>query len=185
RNHLSDKYSEFVSTSDRDAFDAKLNDMEDWLYSDEGFDSTKSVFQTKLDELRALLKPVDVRYQDHQDRPEAQAELKAVIEEYKKLANSTDDAYSHWTDDESNKLRDASTKAETWLFDQLNAQANVPLTQDPVVTADQIRKKIVETRALALPIITKPKPLPKVEPPAAPVTSNDEDTKEGDKMDLD
>ncbi|KAF0693931.1 Aste57867_15151 [Aphanomyces stellatus] len=187
RNHLSDKFADFVSSADKESFETKLNDMEDWLYSDEGFDSTKSVYQTKLDELRSFSKPIEVRHLDHQERPVAQGELKAVIEEYKKLANSNDDAYSHWTDEDCNKLRQASTDAESWLFDQLAAQANAPLTAAPVVTADQIRHKLVETRALALPIITKPKPLPKVEPPAAPTTTAtaDEDNKEGDKMDLD
>ncbi|RHY33926.1 hypothetical protein DYB32_001323 [Aphanomyces invadans] len=187
RNHLGEKYSEFVSTADRESFEAKLNDMEDWLYSDEGFDSTKSVYQAKLDELRVVSKPIDARYQEHQNRPDAQAKLQALIEEYKKLANSTDEKYSHWTDEDSAKVRDAATNAETWLFDQLNAQANVPLTAAPVVTVAQIEAKLEETRALATPIINKPKPLPKVEPPAAPATSTttEEDTKEGDKMDLD
>ncbi|CAK4701611.1 hypothetical protein LEN26_008409 [Aphanomyces euteiches] len=186
RNHLSDKYNDYVTSSDKEVFETKLNDMEDWLYSDEGFDSIKSVYQAKLDELRTFSKPIEARYLDNQERPAAQSELTAVIEEYKKLANSTDEAYSHWTDEDCNKIRDAATSAESWLFDQLNAQANTPLTSAPVVTAAQIRHKLVELRALALPIITKPKPLPKVEPPAAPVTApEDEAAKEGDKMDLD
>ncbi|CAK4068484.1 unnamed protein product [Aphanomyces euteiches] len=186
RNHLSDKYNDYVTSSDKEVFETKLNDMEDWLYSDEGFDSIKSVYQAKLDELRTFSKPIEARYLDNQERPAAQSELTAVIEEYKKLANSTDEAYSHWTDEDCNKIRDAATSAESWLFDQLNAQANTPLTSAPVVTAAQIRHKLDVLRALALPIITKPKPLPKVEPPAAPVTApEDEAAKEGDKMDLD
>ncbi|OQR93353.1 heat shock protein belonging to the HSP70 family [Achlya hypogyna] len=182
RNHLSDKYAEFVAAAEKDTLETQLNDMEDWLYSDEGFDSIKSVYQTKLDGLRALCQPIDARFVEHGERPVATNELKAVIEEYKRLANSTDDAYSHWTDEDCNSLRNAATTVETWLFDQLNAQAAASLTQAPVVTAAAIRAKIVELRATGLPIITKPKPLPKVEAPPAPTEAADA---EGDKMDLD
>jgi len=186
RNQLGDKYSEFVLSSDRSAIEDTLNEYEDWLYSDEGFDSTKSVYQGKLDELRKLSNPIESRYQESTERPVATAELKTVIEDYKRMANSSDDAYSHWSDEDCNKLRKACSDAETWLFDQLSAQANVKANQAPVVTAAAIRNKIVEVRSIALPIVTKPKPLPKVEPPAAPTaTATGDDTKEDDKMDLD
>ncbi|EQC39058.1 hypothetical protein SDRG_03266 [Saprolegnia diclina VS20] len=183
RNHLGEKYAEFVAAPERDDIENQLNDMEDWLYSDEGFDSIKSIYQTKLDGLRAICSPIDARYVEHSERPVATNELKAVIDEYKRLANSTDEAYSHWSDEDCNTLRNAATTIETWLFDQLNAQAAASLTVAPVVTAAAIRAKIVELRASGLPIITKPKPLPKVEAPPAPSAADD--NAEGDKMDLD
>ncbi|OQS03940.1 heat shock protein belonging to the HSP70 family [Thraustotheca clavata] len=184
RNHLSEKYSDFVAPNDRDDIENKLNEMEDWLYSDEGFDSIKSVYQSKLDSLKQLSAPIDVRHVEHSERPVAVNELKAVIEEYKRLANTTEEIYSHWTDEDRNTLRSTATAIEGWLFEQLNAQAEKSLTDAPVLTAAMIRSKVVELRATGLPIITKPKPLPKVEPPAAP-TATEEDTKEGEKMDLD
>lgn len=187
RNHVSDKLAEFVTASEKSAIEDALNAAEDWLYSDEGFDSTKSVYQAKLDELRKSTSPIEFRLTESTERGVATAELQTVLEDYKRMANSGDDAYAHWTQDEKEKLRKACIDAEAWLFDELAKQNELAPTQAPVLTSAAIRAKVVAVRAVALPLVTKPKPLPKVETPKEEPkasASDDADAKD-DKMDLD
>ncbi|TMW58731.1 hypothetical protein Poli38472_010290 [Pythium oligandrum] len=188
RNQVSDRLAEFISESERNTLEDQLTVVEDWLYSDEGFDSTKSVYQGKLDELRKLSSPVEFRLSESTERATATSELQSVLEDYKRMANSTEELYAHWTPEEREKLRKAATDAEAWLFEELSKQGNLKPTDTPVLTSAAIRSKIVGVRAVALPIVTKPKPAPKVEVPSAPEPKDGEskaEDKEADKMDLD
>ncbi|RLN98793.1 hypothetical protein BBJ28_00022459, partial [Nothophytophthora sp. Chile5] len=189
RNQISDKLAGFITSAEKGSLEEKLLETEDWLYTDEGFDSTKSVYQSKLDALRKLSAPVEFRLTESTERSVAQAELTAVLEEYKRMVNSGDDAYSHWTEEEKTKLRKACVDAEAWLFDGLSKQADLQITDAPAITSALIRNKVVAVRAVALPITTKPKPLPKVEVPAAAEPAETDsaaaDEKEAEKMDLD
>ncbi|KAF1334441.1 Heat shock protein 70, partial [Globisporangium splendens] len=184
RNQVSDKLAEFVTDSEKAALEDKLNEMEDWLYSDEGFDTTKSVYQAKLDELRQSTSPIQFRLSESTERGVATTELQTVLEEYKRMANSGDDAYAHWTQEEKEKLRKACIDAESWLFDELAKQSELKPTQSPVLTSAAIRAKVVAVRAVALPLVTKPKPLPKVETPKEEPKVPETEAKD-DKMDLD
>lgn len=188
RNQVSDRLSAFITSSERQTLEDQLATAEDWLYTDEGFDSTKSVYQSKLDELRKLTSPVEFRLTESSERGVAQAELQSTIEEYKRMVNSGDDKYAHWTEEEKAKLRQSCVDAETWLFDGLAKQAELQPTDAPALTSAAIRTRVVGLRAVALPIVTKPKPLPKVETPAAPAAEEGKEAeadKEAEKMDLD
>ena len=50
---LSEKYHEYMTESEREAFLAKLQEVEDWLYED-GEDETKGVYVAKLEELKKV-----------------------------------------------------------------------------------------------------------------------------------
>jgi heat shock protein 4 len=184
RNQVSDKLAEFITDAEKSAVEDKLNEVEDWLYSDEGFDSTKSVYQTKLDELRKNTSPIEFRLSESTERSVATSELQSVLEDYKRMTNSGDEAYAHWTQEEKEKLRKACIDAETWLFDELAKQNELKATQSPVLTSGAIRSKVVAVRAVALPLVTKPKPLPKVETPKEEPKAAETEAKD-DNMDLD
>ncbi|CAI5701624.1 hypothetical protein KXD40_002841 [Peronospora effusa] len=188
RNQITDKLASFITNDEKSNLETKLVETEDWLYTDEGFDSTKSVYQQKLDDLRKLTSPVEFRLTESTERAVAQAELTTLLEEYKRMVNSGDDAYSHWTEDEKTKLRQTCVDAEAWLFDGLTKQAELDSTKAPVLTSVSIRSKIAAVRVVALPITTKPKPQPKVETPitSEPTEATPADEKdEAEKMDLD
>ncbi|CAN0559992.1 unnamed protein product, partial [Laminaria digitata] len=51
----------YVEGEEAGTFAARLTAAEDWLYSDEGFDSSKSVYTAKLKELTDLGNPVENR----------------------------------------------------------------------------------------------------------------------------
>jgi len=56
-----------------------IHPTQDWLY-DEGEDATKAVYQSKIEEIRAIAGPIVQRYKDKQEE-ERQAVLKAQEEE--------------------------------------------------------------------------------------------------------
>ena len=48
---LYEKYSDYVTSEDKETLTAKLQEVEDWLYED-GEDETKGVYVAKLEELK-------------------------------------------------------------------------------------------------------------------------------------
>jgi heat shock protein 4 len=190
RNQLLDKFAPFVSGDFKEKFDNKLNELEDWLYSDEGFDSTKSVYQSKLDEALAFGRPIEKRFIEAENRPASTSSLLNAIEQMKKTANESQTAekFSHWTDEDRDVIRKAASDAEKWLSDKLDLQNNLNQYDDPAVTCAEINDKADEMRNTCRPILNKPKPAPKVEAPPAPAadeTKEGEAKEEGENMDLD
>lgn len=188
RNQLGDKLRQFVGDEERSKLEKMLVESEDWLYTDEGFDSVKSVYVAKLKELTDSGSSIDQRYRESVSRPVAAAELTDLVENYKKLANSTEEAQSHWTDEERETIRESCTKAESWLFDALAKQGDLKNSENPVLTTKSINEKSAEIRSECRPIVTKPKPVVKPEPVAEDTEKNTETTEEGKEnadMDLD
>ncbi|CAM9320236.1 unnamed protein product [Ascophyllum nodosum] len=156
----------YVEGAEADNLSNSLTAAEDWLYSDEGFDSTKSVYSAKLKELTDLGQPVENRLYENNNRQDAASELQRVIDGYVKFANSSDDAYGHIESSEKAKVRECSKSAEKWLFQKLDQQANIPPSKNPIVTCEEIRKQALSVHATCRPIMNTPKPAPKPAEPA-------------------
>lgn len=182
RDKLVGNLRPYVEGKEADTFTARLTAAEDWLYSDEGFDSSKSVYTAKLKELTDLGNPVENRLYETNHRNDVASELQKVIDSYIKFANSSDEAYLHIGAEEKAKVRDCAKKAERWLFQKLDQQANVPPSKNPTVTCEDIHKQTVATHATCRPVMNTPKPAPKpaAEPakeeakPAAPAAAGKE-----------
>ncbi|KAG9524501.1 putative heat shock protein Hsp88, partial [Aureobasidium melanogenum] len=78
RAKIDEEYAEFSSEEEKTKLKEKLEASEDWLY-DEGDDATKAVYQSKIDEIRAIGGPIAQRYLDKFEE-ERQAALKAQEE---------------------------------------------------------------------------------------------------------
>lgn len=68
RGKLSSEYEPYVREEARAKLSQQLEAAEDWLY-DEGEDVTKSVYSSKLQELKALGAPIEARAREDQQRP--------------------------------------------------------------------------------------------------------------------
>eukprot|EP00752_Nemacystus_decipiens_P011694 g10378.t1 len=157
----------YVEGEEAEEFGKRLTAAEDWLYTDEGFDSTKSAYTAKLKELTDLGNPVEARLYETNSRQGAASELQKVIDMYIKFANSSDEAYAHIEAEEKAKVRDCAKKAEKWLFQKLDQQANLPPSKDPIVTCAEIKKQELAVHATCRPTMNTPKPKPApAEPPA-------------------
>ncbi|EWM30307.1 heat shock protein 70 [Nannochloropsis gaditana] len=163
---LGDSLKPYVQDEAATAFNAQLEEVEEWLYGDEGFDSTKSIYAAKLATLRALGDPIQVRMDEASKREPARVEFCRQLEEYKTLVKSTEEKYSHITDEERNKVREEVNGAESWLFDLLAKQNELPSHVDPVLTVGAIKERQNALAHAVLPVMNRPKPPPPAPAPA-------------------
>lgn len=156
----------FASSAEATKLGDALRDAEDWLYSDEGFESAKSVYATKLSDLQTLGTPLDTRLWESQNRAGAASDLRAATEMYKKFANSQEESTAHITDEDKDKVRAHAVKAEEWLYDRQGKQSALSPATNPAFTVKETRAQMDELHKACRPIMMAPKPKPA---PAAPV----------------
>ncbi|XP_024979378.1 heat shock 70 kDa protein 15-like [Cynara cardunculus var. scolymus] len=168
RNKLHDKLQEFVTDADREAFIAKLQETEDWLYED-GEDETKGVYIAKLEELKKQGDPIEQRYKEHSERESFVEQLATHVNWYRQAAASADPKYEHIDLSEKQKVLNECSEAENWLREKKQIQESLPKHADPVLLSSDIRKKAEALDRACRPIMSKPKPAPpKAATPDAP-----------------
>lgn len=162
REKLDGQWKKYVNSADKDALRALASQSEDWLYTDEGEyrsytfakllanacffdpvgeDATKSAYVARLDGLKALGDPVQMRYREHDDRPRATAQFREVVTRFADQAGSGDEKYSHIAEKDISTVVETCANAEAWLGNKLASQAEKPLDVKPVITSAEIRKK--------------------------------------------
>ncbi|EIN11202.1 heat shock protein 70 [Punctularia strigosozonata HHB-11173 SS5] len=164
RSKLDDRYAAYVQPQEKEAILPALTEAEDWLYSEEGEDATKSVYVERLNKLKALGDPVAARYREAEARPSAISALRDTINTYMNQASSGDEKFSHIEEKHKQTVIEKCATVQKWLEDNIVRQSERPKNVNPVLTAAEISKKRDEVINVAIPILTKPKPKPKVEP---------------------
>ena len=158
---------------------AALQEAEDWLYSEEGEDTTKSVYAGRLDALHALADPVINRYKESEQRTRVVSELRETINNYMTQASSGDERFAHIEEKDKQAIVEKCATVQKWLEDQFVRQSERAKNVDPAFTAAEVTKKKEEIVYFATPILTRPKPKPKVEPTGTP--SGQETPKSGNE----
>ncbi|KAM6501560.1 Heat shock protein 70 family [Amanita muscaria] len=164
RGKLDDRYATFVRSSDKDKLLSALAEAEDWLYTEEGEDATKSAYTTRLDSLKALGDPITFRYREHEDRPKSISGLREVLNRYLSDVTSPESAekYSHIDDKDKQSVVEKVATVQKWLEDMVAKQAERKKSDDPVLTSKDMEKKKDEVVYFATPILSRPKPKPPV-----------------------
>ncbi|XP_076902725.1 heat shock 70 kDa protein 15-like [Bidens hawaiensis] len=157
RNKLHDKLHEFVTEPKREAFLAKLQETEDWLYED-GEDETKGVYIAKLDELKKQGDPIEQWYKEHSERGSFVDQLLNSINWYRQAAVSADPKYDHIDMSEKHKVLNECSAAENWLRNSQQLQETLPKHTEPVLLSYDIIKKAETLDGVCMPIMMKPKP---------------------------
>ncbi|PKU36153.1 hypothetical protein llap_13543 [Limosa lapponica baueri] len=85
RDKLSGPYEKFVCEKDLQGFSALLTETEGWLY-EEGEDEAKQVYVDKLEDLKKLGTPIEMRYQEAEERPKLLEELGHRLQYYATIA---------------------------------------------------------------------------------------------------
>ena len=173
RDRIIGDLKDYATEGEQKEFSSALEKMEDWMYSDEGFENTKSVFSDKLAEVQKFGSPIENRMKETDARQAQINTLKGSIETYKSFVGSADAKYEHITDEERGGCREAVTAAEAWLYDQIEKQSNCAQSVDPVLTVAMIQAKQKELSVKVSPIMHKVKPIPK----KVEETKKDEETK--------
>ena len=163
RSRLDERYKAYVEEAEKGKIMAALQEAEDWLYSEEGEDATKSVYGGKLDALHALADPVINRYKEAEQRNRVVSELRETINNYMTQASSADERFAHIEEKDKQAIVEKCATVQKWLEDQNVRQSERAKNVDPVLTAAEVLKKKDEIIYFATPILTKPKPKPKVE----------------------
>ncbi|ERN03917.1 heat shock 70 kDa protein 14 [Amborella trichopoda] len=166
RNKLYDKYQEFVTESEREAFSQKLQETEDWLY-DEGEDETKGVYVAKLEELKKQGDPIEERHRENTERGPIVEQLIYCINSYREAALSKDPKFDHIDGADKQKVVNECTEAEAWLREKKQQQDALPKHANPVLLSSDLKKKAETLDRFCRPIMTKPKPVPAKSPAPA------------------
>lgn len=166
----------YGSEEEKQTFSSALETTENWLYED-GFDAKKSVYAEKLEQLRKLGNPLQMRQSEAQTRPNAMNVLQRTVEKYQSWLNtsSADEQYSHITEEEWAKAREICDSTSNWMYEAMDKQGSLSPSQNPAVTVAEINGKSNEITKAISPIMHKPKPKPKVEEKKAEEKKAEED----------
>ncbi|KAB2611338.1 heat shock 70 kDa protein 15-like [Pyrus ussuriensis x Pyrus communis] len=167
RNKLNDKYQEFVTEPEKEAFIAKLQEVEDWMYED-GEDETKGVYIAKLEELKKQGDPIEERVKEHMERGTMIDQLAYCVNSYREAATSSDAKFEHIDSTDKHKVLNECVEAEAWLREKKQQQDSLPKHANPVLLSADVRRKAEAVDRFCKPIMTKPKPA--LTKPATPET---------------
>ncbi|KAG2287662.1 hypothetical protein Bca52824_047266 [Brassica carinata] len=173
RNKLSEKYHEYMTESEREAFLAKLQEVEDWLYED-GEDETKGVYVAKLEELKKVGDPVEMRYKESQERGTVIGQLGHCVNSYREAAVSNDSKFDHIELEEKQKVLNECVEAEAWMREKQQQQEALPKHATPAFLSADVTRKAEALDKFCRPIMTKPKPVAKPEAPQAKAAADEE-----------
>ncbi|TCD67306.1 adenyl-nucleotide exchange factor sse1 [Steccherinum ochraceum] len=158
RSKLDDRYAPYVQAPEKEKLLVALQEAEDWLYSEEGEDTTKSAYVSRLDALKVLGDPITNRYREAEDRIKVISQLRETINKYMSDATSSDDKYSHIDEKDKQSVVEKCATVQQWLEDQIARQTERAKNVDPVLTAAEVNKRRDEIIYFATPILSKPKP---------------------------
>ncbi|EIW63665.1 heat shock protein [Trametes versicolor FP-101664 SS1] len=170
RSRLDERYAPYVQAAEKEKIKAALADAETWLYSEEGEDATKSVYVERIERLHALADPVINRFKEAESRTRVVSELRSTLNNYLAQATGNDERFSHIEEKDKQAIVERVATIQKWLDDQVARQSERPKNVDPAFTAAEVIKKKDDIVYFATPILTKPKPKPKVESTGTPGT---------------
>jgi len=169
----------YGTDEEKDAFIAKNEATENWLYGD-GFDANKKAFAEKLTELKALGSPIEKRQAEAHGRASAVSALQATLQMFQNWVNESqsNDAYAHITDEERETVRSTTDRVSGWMYEMLDKQGDLTPNQDAILTVADLQAKNQEVNTTCGPIMRKPVPkkeIPKpAEEPAPPAENGSE-----------
>merc|ERR1712232_1526796 len=112
---LDSQLGTFCTPEEKSKLTSSLENTENWLYED-GFDAKKSVYADKLKELKVIGDVIEFRQTEAQQRPNAMSALQRTVEKYNTWlnTNSTEEQYSHITEEELQKCREIADSTASW-----------------------------------------------------------------------
>ncbi|KAL9355743.1 hypothetical protein Peur_053713 [Populus x canadensis] len=134
RDKIFSKYQSFATESERDEISINLQRTEEWLYEDEPDDESENIYNQKLEDLRKLVDPIEIRYKEEEAREKARKDLLSCIADYRMNAGSL-------TAGERDAVIDECNKAEKWLQEKTQQQDSLPKNVDPVLWSCDIKRK--------------------------------------------
>ncbi|KAI9225962.1 MAG: heat shock protein 70 family, partial [Piptocephalis tieghemiana] len=160
RDRVETIYKDFVDEATGASFLDQLRSTEDWLYED-GEDASKSIYVSKLNELRAIGDPIVSRAKEAEGREEAIKALRSSIDIYTAQATDMGDSkYDHIPVEEKQKVAERCGSTLKWLEEKVAEQEAKPAHEDPILRVAELKKERQDLVMFASGIMSKPKPAP-------------------------
>jgi heat shock 70kDa protein 4 len=163
RGRIHENLAPFVQETKRDEISKLLEDAENWLYED-GEDVAKSVYISKLAELKKLGDPIERRATEDSLRATMANQFRQLcggyLNEVSQGAGDEGGKYAHISPEELGRVRNEAEGALAWLADKEAAQAGLNKYDDPALTVDEIKKKGEMVERVVGPILSQPPPPP-------------------------
>lgn len=169
RSKVEDSLEKFASEEEKTKLFKKVSETEDWLYG-EGEESTKSIYISRLHDLKVIGGPITERAREYELLPQAESVFRQTIADYMNFTTSTDERYAHIEASDRAKVATECAKKQKWIDENMAKQAARPLFQPLAITSAEIIEEKNRLINICFPIMNKPKPKPKNETPATETT---------------
>ncbi|KAL1455571.1 hypothetical protein WDU94_009656 [Cyamophila willieti] len=173
-----EEYANYIDSEQSSTLSTQLDETENWLY-EEGADVNKSVYISKLDELKAIGEKIRLRKIDYDDKTKAFENIFCSIQIAQKkisMFKEGDERLNHLDAAEIAVVEEKVATALKWAE---NAQSLMneftDKSKDAPVPTSEIKNEMVNLNNAVNPVFSKPKPAPpKVEKKANGVQQNGE-----------
>ncbi|KAL6522982.1 hypothetical protein OROHE_016488 [Orobanche hederae] len=173
----SEEFGRISSHQERQSFIEKLNEVEDWLYTD-GEDASATEFEERLDTLKAIGDPIFFRYNELTARPAASEHTLRYLTELEQIVQGWVKNKSWLPSEKIDEVVHGAEKLRRWLSDKEAEQKKTSGFNKPAFTSDEVYEKVLDLQDKVTNVNRIPKPKPKVEKPAKVETDKSNSTAE-------
>ncbi|CAK9136008.1 unnamed protein product [Ilex paraguariensis] len=170
----SEEFEKISSSQERQSFIEKLDEVQDWLYTD-GEDASATEFQERLDMLNAIGDPIFFRYNELTSRPAASEHARRYLGELLQIVNGWEKNKSWLPGERIDEVLSDAEKVKNWLDVKEDEQKKTPGFSTPAFTSEEIYGKIFDLQDKVSSVDRIPKPKPKVEKPTKNETESNGD----------
>ncbi|KAL3821603.1 hypothetical protein ACJIZ3_007508 [Penstemon smallii] len=179
----SEEFGKISTNQERQSFIEKLNEVEEWLYTD-GEDASATEFEERLDMLKAIGDPIFLRHNELTARPAASEEAQKYLTELQQIVEGWEKEKSWLPRERIDEVIRAAEKVKNWLSEKEAEQKKTSGFSTPAFTSDEVYTKVFELqdKNVLVPDYSDvasvnriPKPKPKIEKPAKKETESADD----------
>lgn len=178
----SDEFEKISSSEERQSFFQKLEEVQDWLYTD-GEDASASEFQERLDLLKAIGDPIFFRYNELTARPAASEHAKRYFAELQQIVQGWETKKSWLPRQRIDEVLLDSKKVKKWLDEKEAEQAKTSSLDKPAFTSDEVLEKVLDLQEKVASVDRIPKPKPKVVKPVKNETESNTENNTSNQTD--
>lgn len=171
----SEEYEKISSSQERQSFIEKLDEVQEWLYTD-GEDASATKFEERLGSLKSNGDPIFFRFNELTARPAACELAQKYLGELQQIVHGWE-AKSWLPKERIDKVLKDAENFKKWLAEKEAEQKKTLPFSTPAFTSEEVYEKVFDLQDKVASINRIPKPKPKVE---KPVKNETESSSEAD-----
>ncbi|CAA0837077.1 Heat shock 70 kDa protein 17 [Striga hermonthica] len=160
-----DEFEKISTDQERQSFIEKLNEVQDWLYTD-GEDASATDFQERLDMLKAIGDPIFFRFKELTARPAASEHAQRYLTELQQIVQGWEKNKPWLPRERIDEVIREAEKLKNWLSDKEAEQKKTSGFSKPAITSDEVYDKVLDLQDKVSSVNRIPKPKWKVKKPA-------------------